>query len=180
MICSICGMNVNSNNYSYNKEAFLSENTKEFIKYCPFCGVHEIYLCGKLLNAAAEDLDIRTKDILDHGVKLEIFNGDFYKAARDLCNNKENKALFNSLSNIEYTHAKIHMRLLSLKRIPEINKLDYSRYSEIELISLANKREIHAVEFYRRYIDDVNNEIVKKVFKALQEVEKDHIKLTCK
>lgn len=58
-----------------------------------------------------KNFDDTTLNILDHAVKLEIFNGDFYAEASKICSNKENSDIFKALSNIEYMHARIHQRL---------------------------------------------------------------------
>lgn len=182
LLCEICGMTINDRNYDYNKEAFLEENQVQYVRYCPFCGVKEIYLGEnfKILEADKDKIDEVTLNILDHAVKLEIFNGDFYDEASKICSDKANSDIFKALSNIEYMHARIHRRLGGFKTLPKISRLDYSKFAQNdeELFKQAESREIHAVNYYKKYYDLIQSEEIRKVFKALSLVEQDHIKLT--
>lgn len=184
LVCEICGMNLNNKNYDLNKDAFLFENNSEYIKYCPFCGAGEIYIGENFeaIKVKKESLDNITLNILDHAVKLEIFNGDFYSEAAKLCIEDKNKKIFKALSNIEYMHAKIHQKLAGYKKLPTISKLDYSKYNGNDdiLFEMAEKREIHAVQYYKKYGNVVKDEQINKIFKALSQVEQDHIVITAR
>lgn len=180
--CSICGMNINENNIDYNKEALLFKNSLMTINYCPFCGVSNIYLNNNdyVLTVNHKDFDSKTLTMLDHAMKLEIFNGDYYTEAARLSIFENNKKLFNSLANIEYMHAKIHGRFLGNIKMPKINKLDYGKYNDEEFLYMAKLRETHAVEFYNKNYKETINEGVKELFRALSSVEQEHILLTSK
>ncbi|WMJ79220.1 ferritin family protein [Clostridium sp. MB40-C1] len=176
--CVICGMSINDNNYKINNSAFIHGNDDNYIRYCPFCGVDEIYLKedGKAYNVELTLLDTNTIKILDHAMKLEVFNGDFYVEASKLVKDEVLKKRFSDLSKIEYMHANIHKRLGSFRELPQLNKPDYTRYTtDKEFLKIAKKREEHAVEFYNKYSKQVNSTIVEKVLKALSKVENEHI-----
>ncbi|WP_123052711.1 ferritin family protein [Clostridium sp. JN-1] len=181
LVCVICGMQINDKNYSLNKEAFLSSNTKENIKFCPFCGAPIEYLKedGEELQYDRNKLDDNALKIIDHAVKLEIFNGDFYKKASKLAKDSKVRDMFNDLSKIEYMHARIHKAIGGFKEEPVLRDMDYSKYDTDEiLLEMACKREKHAVEYYEKYSKEINDDIIKQVFKALSKVEKGHIELT--
>ena len=108
MKCLICGMDINIKNYNINSKGLLVENESESIEYCPFCGVTAKYIkCGseEIFKEHVESLEHRELVILDHAMKLEIFNSDFYKSAAVLARSMEVKETFEALSKIERMHA---------------------------------------------------------------------------
>lgn len=177
--CIICDMFVNEKNYSFNSEAFLVKNTMANINYCPFCGADIKYLkedpSENLLHY--EVLDEKALIIIDHAVKLEVFNAEFYAKAAELSENYDLKKLFSALSRIEMTHAKIHRKIGGFKELPSLRQLDYTKYTEFELLDMAVKREEHAVSYYNKYYNDIKSTNIKKIFDSLKEVETDHIAL---
>ncbi|KAJ51604.1 rubrerythrin [Clostridium tetanomorphum] len=185
-ICTICGMIINEKNYNLNEEAFEDFNSVDNIKHCPFCGVRGIYLKElaqgevQLLNNPVSLVDSNISKILDHAMKLEVFNGDFYQKASELVNTIEIKNMFKSLAKIEFNYARIHKSLGGFKELPILREMDYKKYDEENLIKLANKREKHAVEYYNKYSEEVSSSRLKEIFNALSKVEKEHINLTIK
>ena len=190
MKCLICGMKINSNNFDVNNEGLPEENGRECIKYCPFCGVNDKYLTdgvhsegetyseSGMYKVHVEDLDKNTLMILDHAMKLEVFNSEFYKAAVKLAHSHEVKEIFAALSKIEKMHAIVHQKLGGFKELPKLVDIDYSKHnSDKSLMELAEGREVHAVKFYEKYTKEINNSIVKEVLLALAEVERDHIQI---
>ena len=183
LVCVICGMEINDKNYNFNEEAFVVSNNKENIKYCPFCGVSEEYLQidGKEIDYASSKLDDNALKIVDHAVKLEIFNGDFYKKASAIAKDEKNKKIFEALSRIEYMHARIHKKIGNFKEDPILRDMDYSKYdSDDILLEMACKREKHAVEYYEKYSKEIQDDTIVKIFAALSGVEEEHIELTGK
>lgn len=181
LVCMICGMNINEKNFNFNKEAFIGGNTKDNIIVCPFCGAPIEYLKegGEKVNLSGEILNEEEIKILDHAVKLEVFNGDFYKKAAILAKDEKIKKMFASLSKVEYMHANIHKKIGNFKEMPSLRDIDYSKYNSDELLlNVACKREEHAVQYYETYSKKIKNNFVKEVFKVLKNVETEHIKLT--
>ncbi len=181
MKCKICGMNINEKNYDFNSFAFSNKNSISNIVYCPFCGVSSIYLSNsnEIIEIENKKLNENTLKILDHAVKLEIFNGEFYKEAAKKAKKEEISKVFQSLSQIEIFHSKIHMRLGGFTKTPTLAKINYDKYDcDNELLQLAKEREEHAVYYYERYKNEVCDENLKRIFEALIEVENDHINLT--
>lgn len=179
--CLVCGMRVNNKNFDLNECAFIDKNTKDYIKYCPFCGVNEIYLSDEeeVYSVDSNMIDETTKKILDSAMKLEIFNSEFYEEASKLAESEEITKMFHDLSKIEFMHAKVHQKLGGFRELPKLHKPDYTKYNKDKmLLEQANKREKHAVTFYKRYYDRVNSDNIRKVFNALSEVEKEHVFMT--
>lgn len=183
LVCVVCGMAVNDKNYELNKESFMDSNSIDDIKYCPFCGAPVEYLIqgGKELIFDRSSLNDNALRIIDHAVKLEIFNGDFYKKAAVIAKDSKVKKMFQALSKIEFMHARIHKKIGGFKEDPVIADMDYSKYDSDEiLLEMACKREKHAVEYYEKYSKEIEDENIKKIFAALSKVEEEHIELTSK
>lgn len=178
--CAICGMEINDNNYDLNSSAFINRNTKDNIKYCPFCGAGERYIVSLDMFKIPlnESLNEETVIILDHASKLEVFNSDFYHKASLLAESIGIKNRFKALSNIELMHARIHSKYAGIS-LPILKNMDYSKLKGDKLLlEAANKREKHAVEFYARNMKYIENDWIRKIINALSEVEKEHIILT--
>ncbi|MTI65005.1 MAG: metal-iron-binding protein [Firmicutes bacterium] len=181
MRCLVCGMKVNTKNFDLNKYSFIKGNEKENIIYCPFCGAHKIYFDQKdeVYSVNKEKLDKQSLKILDMAMKLEVFNGEFYKEASKLAKTERVSKIFKDLSNIEFMHAKVHKRLGGFSKLPKLNKPDYTRHdTDRKLLDVAKDREKHAINFYKKYEEKISSEIILKIFKALTDVEKQHIEIT--
>lgn len=181
--CMVCGIDINEKNFYINSSAFLEKNTEDKIIYCPFCGVSEIYLSnnGEIYNVDSKLLNENALRIIDHAVKLEIFNGDFYKKASEMADSAEVKEIFNALSKIEMLHAKIHFRIGGFSEFPKLTEINYDKYNtDKALLEAAATREKHAVTYYDKYKGEIKDKTVTKIFEALCQVEKEHIILTSK
>lgn len=181
--CMVCGMDVNEKNYYINSAAFVEKNERDRIIYCPFCGVSEIYLSnsGEIYTVNSNLLDKNTLKIIDHAVKLEIFNGDFYSKAAEKAKSSEVKEIFSALSKIEMLHAKIHFRVGGFSKFPKLAEINYDKYdTDKALLEAAASRERHAVTYYDRYKHEIKDKTIVNIFEALCDVEKEHIILTSK
>ncbi len=177
----ICGAVINEKNFGVNSIMFNEKNMSEHIINCPFCGVGQEFLseCMEVLSTDSKLLNENTLKILDHAVKLEIFNGDFYIKAAKKAENKKTKELFVALSIVEMTHAKIHFKIGGFKKMPILTNVSYDKYKDDKaLLDLANTKEKHAVSFYEKYKNEIKNEVIIRVFEAVCNVERQHIILT--
>lgn len=183
MRCMICDMEINSKNYNFNSPAFLENNKEDEIYRCPFCGVSSVYFTSgeEKYKIDSSLLNENTLKILDHAVKLEIFNGEFYASASELAKDPELKKTFAALGRIEMLHSQIHKKVAGFQDTPTLTKLDYSKYNSDEaLLELAKTREKHAVAYYEKYKNEVNDKLLVRIFDALAQVEREHIILTSK
>jgi rubrerythrin len=181
LICLVCGLKIKEENYNVNKYGMIEENLLEDIKCCPFCGVNKKYLSEfeEPYYKDVRNLNKETLTIIDHAMKLEVFNGDFYKKAAIMAKDEALKNMFNALSKIELMHAMVHKKIGGFKELPVLKELDYSllEFDKL-LIEAANKREKHAVAYYDKYSEKIEDDKVSLILKALSEVEKEHIKMT--
>ncbi|OCA96504.1 metal-iron-binding protein [Clostridium beijerinckii] len=171
-------MEINERNYNFNELAFTNKNSKDDIIYCPFCGAGKKYLgeSDEIIKVESNLLNENTLKILDHAVKLELFNGDFYSTAATMAKNGEVKKVFKALANIEKFHSRLHQKLGGFTETPNLNKVNYDKYSsDSALLELAKQKEEHAVSYYERYKNEVNSEDLFQIFEALADVEKEHI-----
>lgn len=179
--CIICGMEINNKNMNMNKHALIHKNKEEQIVYCPFCGANHEYLINEDKFAKCkiyDELNIETKKILDHGVKLELFNSDFYKKASSLADKDELKAMFLDLSRIEKMHAMIHFKLGGFNILPKLTEINYDKYKNDNLlVEQAILREKHAVQFYKKYLPIIDSKAIRDILIVLLEIEKEHIEL---
>ena len=178
MKCTICGMDINEKNYNFNEGAFANKNSIDNILYCPFCGVNKEYLSenSEIIEVKTNLFDEKTLQILDHAVKLELFNGDFYRTAASKAKDNEIKKMFEALSVIETFHSKVHQRLGGFTKAPELNKVSYDNYnSDSALLKLAKQQEEHAISYYEKYKNEVNDNNLVAIFEALAIVEREHI-----
>lgn len=179
--CIICGMKIDERNYNFNYSGIINKNDRENIVTCPFCGVAAdcLTLEEDTYFNTVKDIDSVTLKILDHAMKLEVFNGEFYREAASLASKESLKNMFEALSKIELMHARVHQKLGGFEKLPVLQKIDYSKLnSDSILIESARKREEHAIAYYSKYINDLCDDRIKTVFNALSAVEKEHIDLT--
>jgi rubrerythrin len=171
-------MNIHPNTYDLNNYSFAEKNEKGKIINCPFCGVGKIYLDDEkeIYHVEYDTLDEESLKVLDHAMKLEVFNGEFYEEASNIAKDKEVKKLFKDLSNIEFMHARVHKRLGEFKELPKLHKPDYKSRLNTDklLLEEAYKREEHAIAFYEKNSMNVCSDLIKEIFKALSDVEKQH------
>jgi len=173
-------MKITTSNFGMNNQSLIEQNEREDIKYCPFCGVTAKYLKtgGQKYSVEAESLDENALIILDHAMKLETFNYEFYNAAAKLAHSNQIKEIFGALANIERMHAIVNQNLGGFNELPKLVHIDYSKHkSDKSLMKLAENKETHAVKFYEKYAKEISNSTVKEVLVALSEVERDHIQI---
>jgi len=163
--CRICG------------EVYIGE---EKPKSCPFCGAHENFFVlakeWKLLES--ESLSEISKENLGKALELEIDNTNFYKAVSERSKDVYVSSMFKGLSKVEREHASVICKHLKIEKPDSKAGLDKAVDSDRENIEEANRREKRAVKFYTGARNQATEEEIKEFFKALMEIESDHIILT--
>jgi len=160
--CEICG------------ETYLGA---EACDRCPFCGAE-----GSNLKSAAHYLDFGVvemseqsrKDCL-HALELENDNMVFYRKCAEAAENQVSESIFKRLSKQEAEHAEILEDMLGIETEelpdPEIPDNDYERFEE------ANRHEKRAINFYLEVARRAPELRVQQVFRALADIETEHLTL---
>jgi len=147
---------------------------------CPFCGAHENYFVlakeWKLLHS--EVLSDATKQNLKKALDLEINNTNFYKAISEKSNDIYVSSMFKGLSKVEREHASAICKHLKIQRPDSNIGSDKAVDSDQANTEEANRRERNAVKFYGQASSQAPEEEIKEFFKALMQIESDHIVLT--
>ncbi|MFQ5867417.1 MAG: ferritin family protein [bacterium] len=153
---------------------------KEKPKSCPFCGAHENYfvLAKEWKLIQSESLSDISKRNLRKALELEIDNTNFYKAIFEKSKDVYVSSMFKGLSKVEREHASAICKHLNIEKSDSKVGLDKAVDSDRANIEEANRREKRAVKFYTEARNRVPEKEIKESFKALTEIESDHIILT--
>ena len=145
---------------------------------CPFCGVKKKYI--KKFNKAKVvfNLKLNEKDLanVQHALDVEISNAAFYFCAAKKVKELEGRKLFKALGKVEAEHASIWKKILKLDKIEEGKDTCSIKYTDD--LQESHTRETKAIEFYKKAEQESENSRVKEIFKALVEVETDHLELS--
>jgi rubrerythrin len=149
-------------------------------KSCPFCGAHEDYFvpAKEWSFLGTKVLSGETRVYLKKALDLEIDNTNFYKAVSERSKNTYVSSMFKGLSKIEREHASTICKHLKIDKPDSKLGLDKAQDSDKANIEEANRRERRAVKFYGEAMGKVSEGEIKEFFKALIEIESDHIVLT--
>lgn len=151
--------------------------------HCPYCGAHAEYLVP-IENWNDENAGISLsgadKANLAETQKLEYENTRFYRAAAAASKNAAVSGFFKYLARIENEHYNIACKLLGQKKDSTIFEPSAEKGSDIENLNYSKEKEDHASKLYADFILKSGSERLKTFFKALSEVEADHIMLDTK
>jgi rubrerythrin len=145
---------------------------------CPFCGAHRKYIKPVKRAKVSFDVVLSDKDraSVEHALEVEVSNSTFYFCAAEETDDGEGKLLFKALGKVEAEHAAIWKKILKLKKVPDGKETCHVKNREN--LEESHARETRAINFYRRAAADSDNRRVKVIFKALVEVETDHLGLS--
>ena len=147
---------------------------------CPFCGAHENYLvtADEWSMITATSLSDVSRKNLQKALELEIDNTNFYRGVSQKTENIYVEGMFKGLSKVEREHASTICKHLGITKPESDVGFDKAVESDEENISESNRREKRAVRFYLEARNEVPESEIKEFFKALMEIESDHIRLT--
>ena len=109
---------------------------------------------------------------------MEINNTNFYKAASEKSRDVHFSSMFKGLSKVEREHASAICKHLGIEKPDSTAGLERATDSDRANIEEANRGERIAVKFYGQAFNQAPEEEIKEFFKALMEIESDHIALT--
>ena len=164
--CQICG------------DPFMGD---EMPTHCPFCGAHQNYIASAAdwvdENANIGEISDVSRKNVQEALQLEVNNKAFYLDASGKADTLELQGIFKNLSKIEGEHASTFKKILKVEPpAPEPEKENASD-SDHENLMAAKAREESASAFYAQAALDASEERINKVFKAITEIESDHINL---
>lgn len=161
--CEICG------------DPYIGENPPD---NCPFCGAHKKYI--KEAKQANVNFDVKLsekdKKNAEHALQVEVSNATFYFCAAKQTDDAEGKLLFKALGKVEAEHASIWKKILKLDKSPAGN--DTCKIKNIENLQESHAREERAIGFYQKATEESDDARIKEIFKALVEIETDHLQLS--
>ena len=145
---------------------------------CPFCGAHEKHIKEAKEAKVNFDVELNEKDKAnaERGLKEEVSNTAFYFCAAKKTDDEEGKLLFKALAKVEAEHVAIWRKILKLDTVPEGD--DSCHAVNKENLEESHARETRTIGFYKKAVEETENERVKQLFEALIEIETDHLKLS--
>ena len=145
---------------------------------CPYCGSAAEYLVPAAAwmdeNLALGELSPVSRRNLERALQLEVDNDAFYGEARDKADTVEFEGVFKYLQKIEREHASVIRKILK-REVPPLSA-GRPRAVDDTVVNLTTARrlEIEAIDFYGEAAREAGEERVRRVFRALTEVETDH------
>jgi rubrerythrin len=148
--------------------------------HCPFCGAHKGFLVAMSIwknenlgvNPTAQELEF-----LKTTQQLEYENTRLYRAAQNRAQDEELKGFFKYLSKIENEHYNVATKLLSADKDQSILDPGEEMGTDIANLKHSQEKEKHASELYASFIPKCETPRLKTFFRALSDVESDHIEL---
>lgn len=144
---------------------------------CPFCGAHESYfvLAREWSLIKADKLSEVTQENLKKALDIEINNTNFYQAVSGSTTDLYLQGLFKGLSKVEREHASSICKHLGISKPDSEAGKEALQDSDKENIAEADRREKRAVKFYGEAASAAIETKMKDFFKALIQIEADHI-----
>jgi len=118
----------------------------------------------------------KTKANAEHAIQVEVSNATFYFCAAEKTDDAEGKLLFKALGKIEAEHAAIWRKVLRLPKAPPGN--DTCHTENVKNLNESHERETRAIAFYQKAAEESDHDRLKQIFKALVEIETDHLHLS--
>lgn len=164
--CQICG------------DPFMGDHMPS---HCPFCGAHQDYISTAAEwtdeNETIGEMSEISRKNLEEALQLEVNNKAFYLDASARTGSTELQGIFKNLSKIEGEHASTIKKMLKVEPpAPEAGK-DTATDSDHENLTEARGREERAAALYAQSAMEAVEDRINKVFRAVSEIESDHIQL---
>jgi rubrerythrin len=102
--------------------------------------------------------------------------GVIHSCAAGKTDDAESSLLFKALGKIEAEHATIWRKILHLPKTPIGNETCY--IENVKNLNESHERETRAIDFYKKAAEESDHERLKQIFKALVDIETDHLHLS--
>lgn len=145
---------------------------------CPFCGAHQEFIVEAKNAVVNFEVPLTEKDRAnaEHAIQVEVSNATFYQCAAEKSDDPECKLLFKALGKIEAEHAAIWRKVLRLAKAPAGNESCHGE--SVKNLNESHERESRAIAFYQKAAEESDHERLKQIFKALVDIETDHLHLS--
>jgi rubrerythrin len=148
---------------------------------CPFCGAkQEHFINAENWDWSQYNIEISevSKANLERALKLELDNTSFYRCAMNSALKARHEygyAKFKALMKVENEHAEVISKALKIKE-PALKEVGCS-VDYLENTQEGWNREDRAIKAYARFAEEAPEALLKFFFKALVEIETDHLDL---
>lgn len=145
---------------------------------CPFCGAHQNFMVpvGDYYEKRDCSTDVSRAN-LEHALELEIGNAQFYRGASAVGEDDTIKQMFRALAKIEAEHASTIAKWLGVEKPAAAQEVGTANDTALANVQESKKREETAASFYAKAGDEAIEKGVARLFRALSEIERDHIQL---
>jgi rubrerythrin len=151
---------------------------------CPFCGAPaRFFVLAEEWNPSEFNFEISevSKANLEAALQLELSNTSFYLCAMNAAKASGDEyglAKFKALKKVENEHADAIVKLLKIS-LPALEKIpcsmDYAKNTQEGW-----EREDRAIKAYAKFSKEASEGYLREFFKALVEIETDHLELHAK
>jgi len=146
---------------------------------CPFCGAHREWIIPAEQWKYADDIQLSetSRKNVEEALKIEISNATFYLCVSKASRDPFIQGMFKALFKVEKEHAELHARVLKAPK-PDID-LDQKLCTPMDISSVQEslQRETDAVAHYGKFLGETKEPRLREIFKALVDIEGDHIQL---
>lgn len=163
--CRICG------------ETFLGYDAPS---NCPFCGAHvEFFVDPADYPASINDVDLTEVERadLETSVQTELSNTRFYLGMAEHKDNDTLRSTYKRLARIEAEHCSVFSKLLKEPKPAELTEPAPASADWLANIDESLARENRASSLYAEFAARATSPRLQEVFKAIGDVELDHIAL---
>lgn len=147
---------------------------------CPFCGATGDHFVGPGEFSSEENrvqlTEVERADV-EHSVELERSNARYYLAVAALPGDEALSSGYKRLARIEAEHCSVFSKLLGRPKPDDLDTPSETPASWCDAIAESVRREREASAFYDEVVGRATNPRILEVFKAVADVERDHIDL---
>lgn len=163
MRCQVCG------------EVYLGDNVPD---RCPYCGAagRQMVHAAEWIDYGKQELDQNDMEKCRTALGFEVSNWTFYKCCAGKAESIFTQAMFKRLAKHEMEHAEVLARIMG-EEIPQFTEescpdTDNDKFTEAHL------REHRAIKYYLHAAEECKNPRVKEIFRALAEIETEHLQMS--
>jgi len=145
---------------------------------CPFCGAHKMYLLPSsvYMDQGRGELSEQSRKDCRKALQFKLKNQSFYLCAAENAENPVTEKIFKRLAKQEAEHAELLCEIMGIEEteLPRetCESGDVTNFKEV------NGRERRAINFCHQVAARAPEARVKEVFRAIAEIECEHLKLS--